>query len=356
MTRPLYFDHAAATPIHPEARQAMNEAIDGWANPNAPHEDARKSRATLESARKTLAATLGWSHDVIFTSGASEAVSIAAKRACCRSRAHGATEHAIVSATMGEASKSLPVDANGLIDMAALDDALANEACLIAIQHVNNETGVIQDIPAIYAKVQAAGAMLLADCAQSAAKIDLPDADFIAASGYKMGGPPGIGALLIKDLAKLEACGGQEKGYRRGTQNVPGAAGMAAAAQAGRFRAAMPRLKELREKLETAVESMGGSIIAKGAPRIPTIGAIALPGVPSSVSMVQLDLAGISVSAGSACSSGAMKPSRVLEEMNVAPDQLYNFLRISFGADTSEADVDGLIAGLDKVVGQAKAA
>ncbi|WP_260484097.1 cysteine desulfurase family protein [Sphingomicrobium flavum] len=356
MTRQLYFDHAAATPIHPEAREAIAKAMDDWANPNAPHADARNSRKMLEDARKSLGAALDWDHDVVFTSGASEAVSIAAKRACCNGRVYGATEHAIVPATMGEASKTLPVDRHGLVDMDALDEALAGDPCLVAIQHVNNETGVIQDIEAIYAKVQAAGALLLADCAQSAAKIDLPDADFIATSGYKLGGPPGIGALLIKDLSSLEACGGQEKGYRRGTQNVPGAVGMAAAASAGRFKEAMPRLKMLRQKLEDAVESLGGSVIGKGAPRIPTIGAIALPGVPSNVSLVQLDLAGISVAAGSACSSGKMKPSHVLEAMQVEADQLSNFLRISFGANTSDEDVDGLIAELTRIVERTKAA
>ena len=140
----------------------------------------------------------------------------------------------------------MPVDADGLIDMAALDAALEGEPALVAIQQVNNETGVIQPIAAIAERVRAAGSLLLADCAQSAGKLALPDADFIAVSAHKLGGPPGVGALLVRDLATLRASGGQEKGYRRGTQAVPAVAGFAAALEARAFADAMPRLAELR--------------------------------------------------------------------------------------------------------------
>ena len=138
-----------------------------------------------------------------------------------------------------------------------------------------------------------AGSLLLADCAQGAGKIALPDADFIAVSAHKFGGPPGIGALLIKDLARLEASGGQERGYRRGTENLPAAAGMAAALHARTFANAMPRLAELRRTLEEEIEAAGGVVIAKDAPRSPAIGAYAMPGVASASQLVQLDLAGI---------------------------------------------------------------
>src|SRR5439155_16162541 len=221
----IYLDHAATTPVLPEARAAVARGFDAWANPNSPHGEGRAARALLEEARSAIAETLGWRHDVIFTSGASEAVEIAAARARIPGRAHGATEHAIVPHTMGSNSRVIPVGPNGLIDEAALDVVLAEGPALIAIQHVNNESGVIQPLERLAAKIRSAGSLLLADCAQSAGKLPLPDADFIAACGHKLGGPPGIGVLLARDLATLEAVGGQEKGYRRGTQDVPSALG-----------------------------------------------------------------------------------------------------------------------------------
>src|SRR4029453_8797438 len=167
----------------------------------------------------------------------------------------------------------------------------------------------------IYEVVRGAGSLLLADCAQAAGKIPLADADFIAISGHKFGGPPGIGALLVKDLATLEAAVGQERGYRRGTENLPAAMGMAAALGGHRFLEAMPKLESLRQRVEKEIVAACGAIISAESPRIATIGASAMPGVASSSQLIQLDLSGISVSAGSACSSGSMKPSRVLAAM-----------------------------------------
>jgi cysteine desulfurase len=299
---------------------------------------------------------LGWPHDVIFTSGASEAVTIAARRAKVPGRAYGATEHDIVPASMGEGVKILPVGRDGVLDMEALDDLLSEGPALIAIQQVNNETGVIQPIDAIVAKVRDAGSLLLADCAQSACKLPLPDADFIAISAHKFGGPPGIGALLVRDLASLQASGGQEKGYRRGTQNLPGAVGMAAALESRVFERAMPRLAKLRRRLDDGVKAAGGVIIAEEANRVANIGAIAMPGGQSSALLVQLDLAGFAVSMGSACSSGAMKESRVLRAMQVEPEIASGFLRISFGPSTSEADVDAFIGEWQRIASRARAA
>lgn len=321
----------------------MARGLDLWANPSSPHGEGRAARKALEEARQTLAEVLGWRHDVIFTSGASEAVAITAKRAKAPARAYLATEHDIVPASMGEGAKVLPVGKDGLVDMATLDAVLAEGPTLVAVQQVNNETGVIQPIDAIAARVREAGSLLLSDCAQSAGKMPLPDADFIAISAHKFGGPPGIGALLVRDLGALEASGGQEKGYRRGTQNLPAIMGMAAALERRAFEEAMPRLAQLRRRLDDGVKAAGGVVIGEDGERIANIGAIAMPGGQSSGMLVQFDLAGFAVSAGSACSSGAMKESRVLKAMQIEPDIASSFLRISFGPETSEADVDAFL-------------
>ena len=334
----LYLDHAATTPVVPEARDAIARALDGWANPSSPHAEGRRARAALEDARRSIAEALEWRHDVIFTSGASEAVEIAAKRARIPGRAYGATEHAIVPHAMGADAKVIPVLRSGLIDLAALDAILAEGPALVAIQQVNNETGVIQPLDEIAPRIRAAGSLLLADCAQSAGKIPLPDADFIAACGHKLGGPPGIGVLLVKDLATLEAVGGQEQGYRRGTQDVPAALGFAAALAARPYD--MGRLGQLRARLERGAKDAGAVVIGEQAPRIATIGAIAMPGASNSALLVQLDLAGIAVSAGSACASGKMKASQVLAAMDVPAEIAGGFIRVSFGPRTSEAEVD----------------
>lgn len=344
MTHRIYFDHAATTPVLPVAREAMAQAMDVWANPSSPHAEGRAARKALEEARQSVAEVLNWRHDVIFTSGASEAVGIVAKRTRAAGRAMLATEHDIVPASMGDDAAVIPVGRNGVIDMAALDSVLSEGPALVAVQQVNNETGVVQPLDTVAERVRAAGSLLLADCAQSAAKMPLPDADFIAISAHKFGGPPGIGALLVRDLATLEASGGQEKGYRRGTQNLPGAMGMAAALESRAFERAMPRLAELRRRLDEGVRAAGGVVIAEGAERITNIGAVALPGAQSSGLLVQFDLAGMAVSMGSACASGAMKESHVLKAMQVDPAIASSFLRISFGPETSEADVDKFLA------------
>jgi cysteine desulfurase len=355
MTTRLYLDHAATTPVLSEAREAMARGFDAWANPNSPHADGRSARALLEEARKIIADALGWRHDVIFTSGASEAIEIAGARASVTGRAHGATEHPIVAHAMGADSRVIAVQPSGLIDEEALDSVLADGPALVAVQHVNNETGVIQPLDRIGEKVRAAGSLLLADCAQSAGKLPMPDADFIAACGHKLGGPPGIGVLLVKDLATLEpAGGGQEKGYRRGTQDMPAALGFAAALAARPYD--MDRLAGLRERFEDGVRAAGGVVIGEAAPRIATIGSVSLPGGSSASLLVQLDLAGIAVSAGSACSSGKMKASEVLAAMGVPSEIADGFIRVSFGPRTSEADVERMLSEWRAIAGRSKAA
>ena len=337
----LYLDHAATTPVIAEARSAIADALETWANPSSPHAEGREARTILEKARRDIADVLGWRHDVIFTSGASEAVEIAARRARIEGRAYGASEHAIVPHAMGPNSKVITVQRNGLIDEDSLDSALAEGPALVAIQQVNNETGVIQPLDHIVKRIREAGSLLLADCAQSAGKMQLPDADFIAACAHKLGGPPGVGVLLVRDLATLEPVGGQEKGYRRGTQDAPATAGFAAALTAHPYD--MERLGALRSGLDEAIASAGGRIVAGESPRIATIGSYAMPSVASSSQLVQFDLVGIAISAGSACSSGSMKPSVVLEAMGL-PDEIAGyFVRVSFGPNTNKADVDRFV-------------
>jgi cysteine desulfurase len=352
MAERLYLDHAATTPVLPQAQEAISRALAAWANPSSPHSEGRASRALLEEARSTIAQVLGWRHDVIFTSGASEAVEIAARRAKLPGRAHCSTEHAIVPHSMGPQSKVIRVNPDGLIDEGALDMVLSEGPALVAIQQVNNETGIIQPLDRLAPRIRAAGSLLLADCAQSAGKLPLPDADLIAACAHKLGGPPGVGVLLVRDLGTLEPVGGQEKGYRRGTQDVPGALAFAAALAARPYD--MDRLAALRSRLEEGVKEQGGEVIGEDAPRIPTIGAISLPGGNSASLLVQLDLAGIAVSAGSACSSGKMKASDVLSAMNVPSEIALGFIRVSFGPSTSEADVERFLAQWHKISNRAK--
>jgi len=350
----IFLDHAATTNILPEARAALGRGLESWANPSSPHAEGRKARALLEEARTILAEVLGWRHDVIFTSGASEAIEIAGARARIPGRAFGATEHAIVPHAMGATAQVIPVNAAGLIDEAALDKVLAEGPALVAIQMVNNETGILQPLDRLAPKIREAGSLLLADCAQSASKYPLPDAEFIALSAHKLGGPPGVGALLVKDLATLEPVGGQEKGYRRGTQDAPSALAFAAALAARPYD--MERLAALRAKLDEGVKAAGGVVIGEASPRLPTIGAISLPGASSAVLLVQFDLAGIAVSAGSACSSGKMKESAVLAAMGVAPDVANGFLRISFGPNTTETEVDAFLLEWTRIASRLKAA
>jgi len=350
----IFLDHAATTFVLPEARAAMDRGYDAWANPSSPHAEGRKARALLEEARTTLGEVLGWRHDVIFTSGASEAVEIAAARARIEGRAHGATEHAIVPHAMGTASRVIPVGPDGLIDEDALDAVLAEGPALVAIQMVNNETGILQPIDRLAPKIREAGSLLLADCAQSASKAPLPDADFIALSAHKLGGPPGIGALLVRDLATLEPVGGQEKGYRRGTQDAPNALAFAAALAARPYD--MERLSGLRARLDEGVKAAGGVVIGEDSPRLPNIGAVSLPGASNASLLIQMDLAGIAVSAGSACSSGKMKESAVLAAMGVAPEVADGFLRISFGPRTTDADIDAFLHEWGRIASRQRAA
>lgn len=329
----LYLDHAATTPMLASAKAAMAQAMDSWANPSSPHAEGRAARAALEDARCRVAAVLGWKGHVLLTSGASEAIAIGVTRAKASEICTSPVEHDSVLRVTPDAAR-LAVTTDGLVELQSM---AYRPSQLVAVQHVNNETGVIQPL----GQMRREGVILFADCAQSAGKLPLPDADMIAISAHKFGGPPGVGALLVRDLSLIEPCGGQEQGYRAGTENLPGVLAMAAALEQGSDWLASAA--QLRGRLDEAIEAAGGEIVARAAPRIPTIASYRMPGVSARSQLIQFDLAGISVSAGSACSSGSLKTSHVLRAMGWDETAASEVIRVSFGPSTSEADIGRFI-------------
>jgi cysteine desulfurase len=351
----LYLDHAATTPVLPVAREAVMRGLEIWANPSSPHAPGRAARATLEDTRERVKGTLGWSGEVIFTSGASEAISIALMRTQSDALLVGATEHDAVQRA-AERAVVLPVGADGLIAEHVLTGrlgALGARLPLVVAQSANSETGVLQPLDSFAPVVRKAGGLLFVDASQTAGKLALPDADLIAVAAHKFGGPPGIGALLVRDFAMLKASGGQERGYRGGTENLPGAMGMAAALEAPR--AWIDRAADLRAHLDGAIEAASGQVVARGSPRMATIASYRMPGVASAVQLIQFDVAGISVSAGSACSSGSLKPSHVLTAMGWGEADAAEVVRVSFGPDTTRADVYRFVEVWRRILADAKA-
>ncbi len=347
----LYLDHAATTPIIASARDAIAAEALIWANPSSPHREGRASKARLENYRRTILDILNWDGHILFTSGASEAIAMV-MRAYHNDIYVSAGEHEAVLASSGVKTKSVAnnqdrvnsfivaLTPDGYVDEAALIKTLSGkERALVAIQSVNNETGVIQSWDRLVDIIHAHQGIAFADCSQSAGKLPLPNADMIALSSHKFGGPPGMGALLVKDLSLLMPTGGQEQGYRRGTENGPYIAAMAAALSHGY--AWMEKAKELRTYLDYTIISMGGDIVAKDSNRIDTIASYRMPGVAASAQLIAFDMKGIAISAGSACSSGTLKTSHVLEAMGY--DHPQEVIRVSFGPDTNKEDIDRFI-------------
>lgn len=350
----LYLDHAATTPLLPAARAALIDGVGRWANPSSPHAEGRAARAALEDARNRIKTALGWKHELIFTSGATEAIRMVLTRHKADAVLVGATEHDAVHRASRDAY-FLPAQGDGTIATHALTGrlgALGAGRPLVVIQSANNETGVLQPLDQIVPLVHGKGGLVFADCAQSAGKRPLPDADFIAISAHKLGGPPGIGALLVRDLADLAPEGGQEKGYRGGTENLPAALAFAAALEAstGWFK----RAEDLRQHLDGAIEAAGGQVVARRSDRIPTIAGYRMPGMAASAQLIQFDLAGIAVSAGSACSSGTLKPSHVLAAMGWDEREAGEVIRVSFGPDTGRADVYRFVDQWKRLAQEAK--
>ncbi len=338
----IYLDHAATAPLLADARRAMADELAIWANPSSPHAEGRAARARVEKAREAIRQALGWGHDILFTSGSSEAIEIALKRSVADAVLPSAVEHdSVLRMTRG--SDPLPVDGNGMLSLDAMEAALADRAnAMVAVQHVNSETSVIQPVEAIAEICKARGALFFCDAAQSAAKIALPPADMIAIAAHKFGGPPGIGALLVRDLAMLEPSGGQEKGYRGGTENLPAIAGFAAAA--GADRGWIDKASRLRDRLDAGARSLGIDVVAEPASRLPTIGAYRLSGMAASAQLIRFDMAGMAISAGSACSSGTLKTSHVLTAMGYDDKAAGEVVRISIGRDTDEAAIERVLA------------
>ncbi len=342
-TDSIYLDHAATTPLRPEARAAMEHGFAIWANPSSPHKAGRAARAALEDARARVKAALNWDGEVIFTSGASEALALAISHSKLPLSAVSGVEHEAVLRHAVEVRRWPVAETTGL-----LGSAWSGPQGLVAVQHVNNETGVIQQLDKVAELMRNEKGVLLADCAQSAGKISLPDADLVAISAHKFGGPIGIGALLVRNFNLLHPTGGQERGYRSGTENLPAVLGMAAALEAGSDW--MIEARRLRAKLDAAIEQVGGEVVAKQAPRIATITAYRMPGVSSAAQLIRFDAAGFAVSAGSACSSGSLRASHVLEAMWYPHSN--EVIRVSLGRETSEVDVDRFIEAWQQVAGK----
>lgn len=316
----LYLDANATEPLRPEARAAVIRALDLVGNPSSVHGAGRAARRVLETAREQVAARFGASPaEVVFTSGGTEANAIAIA-ALSRGRRVlvGATEHpAVLAAAPG--ATLLPVLEDGTLDLSALDAALAaGPAALVCLMAANNETGVLHPLAEAAALCRAHGALLHVDGVQAAGRVALAigEADSLAISGHKLGGPKGAGALLLRpgiDLPALIAGGGQERGRRGGTEALPAIAGLGAAAEAA-DPAAAARLAPLRDAIEAGAEA---AVAGAGAPRLPNTASLVLPGVAAETQVIALDLAGVQVSAGSACSSGKVKSSHVLAAMGL---------------------------------------
>jgi cysteine desulfurase len=341
----IYLDHAATTPMRPEATAAVMEAFALWANPSSPHANGRAAKDALEGARARIKKALGWKGEVIFTSGASEALALGLGRAVADRRLISAVEHDAVFRAAPDAVV-LPMN-EGRVDRAQLQDQLREPGrTIVAIQQVNSETGtplLLSDTDPIIDLVRDAGGWFLSDCSQSAGKRPLPKADMLVLSAHKLGGPPGIGALLLRDLAMLDPSGGQEQGYRSGTENLPGIMGFAAAVEACVAQENGTGGLDVLEamlRLKDAVWGADGKVVDGGGGNCIHIMALAAPTKSAAAQLIQFDAAGFSVSAGSACSSGSLKPSRVLKAFGVDDDVASRTIRVSAGWNTTVAEVE----------------
>ena len=339
----ITLDANATQALHPAARAAWLAAADLGGNPAAVHAGGRGARRVLEQAREALGARFGATPaQIVFTSGGTEADALAVHGLGMGRRVLiGATEHDAVRAACPGAA-IIPVDCDGLIDLAALAAMLDGPPALVCLMLANNETGVISPIADAAALCRAAGAWLHVDAVQAGGRmaVDLTalGADSLALSSHKLGGPMGVGALILSApaadaLVPMMRGGGQERGRRGGTQNVPAIAGFAAAAGL-----APPDLTALRDEAERAAVAVGAVVIAGGASRLGNTACLALPGVQAQTQVIALDMAGIAVSAGAACSSGKVSRSHVLDAMGLGP-LAGESIRVSLPWHTTAADI-----------------
>jgi len=348
-----YLDCNATTPLRPEARAAMTAAMDNRGNPSSVHAEGRAARVIADTARQQVAELAGVSPSgVCFTSGATEANNWALMQVVGCVAAFADSHDSVLRGVEQRTGLLLPVQSNGLIDLEALSDAKDIE--LVSVAAVNNETGVVQPVRELARICRANGMLLHVDAVQAPGKLDLPalidSANYVSISAHKMGGPPGVGALIMADGSDPRPFilgGGQENRRRAGTENLIGIAGFGAAAAVVHdcWAEEAVRVAGLRDKLEARLSDLcpGAVIHGLDAPRVPNTTCIRMPGVAAETQVMALDLVGVAVSAGSACSSGKVTPSHVLRAMEVPEAEAAEAIRISLGWSTREADVDACV-------------
>lgn len=373
MKQRVYLDWNATTPLHPEARAALVAALDICGNPSSVHSEGRRAHRILQDARAAVAALVGAAPEtVVFTSGATESNALALRPGLHRLSASpakrlvvSAIEHASVLSGgrfSRECVEITPIDRSGVIDLTTLVRLLADKPpALVSIMLANNETGAIQPIREVAELVHAHGGVLHVDAVAALGKMDIDfkslSCDLLSISAHKIGGPKGVGALIAADgLRGLEPelkGGGQEKGRRAGTENLPGIAGFGAAAKAvmATWERHARQCEMLRNRLEAGLKQTGATIIAEGVSRLPNTTLFTAPGLNAETAVIGFDLEGIAVSSGSACSSGKVQPSHVLEAMQAGPEQVRGGVRISFGWETTENDVDRALEAWRKLAG-----
>lgn len=359
----VYCDYNAGAPIRAEAAVAMSRALAAGGNPSSVHKLGRGARALIEDAREKLAAALdARAENVVFTSGATEALHVALASVGAAPIIISAIEH---DAAFEQATRALgaeriaPVNADGVIDLDALAALLAGapRPALAVVQLANNETGVIQPIGRVAALCREYGALLLVDAAQALGRIPVSivdlDASYLVVSSHKIGGPPGAGALVLAPGAPFAIKrfgGGQERGRRPGTENGPAIVGFAVAAEWALrdLHEEVKRLASLRDRFEAGLPA-DAVVFGARASRLPNTSNFALPGLSAETAVIAMDLEGVAVSSGAACSSGKVRSSRVLAAMGVAPELAKAALRVSFGHESKESDVDEALHALGKL-------
>ncbi|GAC1335939.1 MAG: cysteine desulfurase family protein [Beijerinckiaceae bacterium] len=373
-----YLDFNATAALRPQARAAVVTALDSVGNASSVHHEGREARALIEAARRKIAMLAGVrASGIVFTSGGTESANLAltpSLRIGREARPFGlllvsASEHPCVLGGHRFASADvivLPLERGGRLDLAALDAALVGNAGrrpLLALQAANNETGIIQPVAEAAAKVRAVGGATVCDAVQSFGRVSCTvqntGADVLILSAHKIGGPKGAGALAFADEDShigevLVRGGGKERGQRAGTENVAAIAGFGAAAGAAsqHREAEADHTRRLRDQLEEAVLRIAPDATIFGADieRLPNTSAFALREIPAETLLMALDLDGIAVSSGSACSSGKVGKSHVLAAMGVDPALAQGAIRVSFGWSSSEADVEHFAAAFARIV------
>ena len=349
-----YLDHNATSPLRPAAKAAMLAAMDAVGNASSVHREGRAARKVLDDARDGVAQAIGViAPMVVFTSGGSEANNMALKGAAVERLIVSAIEHPSVleaAKASGKAVEIIPAGGNGIVDLAALEKLLPGPRALVSVMLANNETGVIQPIREIAALAHAHGALVHTDAVQALGKIHvnfgLLGADLMTLSAHKFGGPLGAGALVIRDglaITPLIHGGGQELRRRAGTENVTAAAGFAAVASEK-----LHNISILRDTLDTSLD--GVTIFGKNAERLPNTTCFAHPGLNAETLLMALDLDGIAVSSGSACSSGKVARSHVLTAMGISDELARAAIRISLGWNTTRHDIEHFIATWQRIL------